>query len=593
MSMFIGLINYLLKPLRGCLWLFILLIMAVIFACVGLGVFAASRASAAPPPSHDIMLVVDQSPSLWNRDGVGSDPGMLRLSAVNLFLTYLGADDSLVRNRVGVIYFGGEARMIVPLTRLDASARTKIQEAIANPTPIPWTNPLAALLLAKSELVENRLPDRQGAIVLLTDGEPVIPNENPNAIAVYKQQITDVVQSLNRQEISFYVVLLENPAADNGSIESVWVPFWKDMTTHTPRGAFFLAQEAQELLDIYHEIVAGVASGEAGPQITSRRVSGQTIVSFTVPKDWSSMTLTAWQNVPEIKIVLYRPDGNPVDLSEANQHYVGDPGQSHENVWRFKHPTPGEWKIEVLGNGLITFWLDSEKMPPTSTPTSTNTPSPTATFTPTPIPTATPTPRPTAAIQSVTSGSRAEFTPYPFPSPLPPSNNRNKMPSLAHPTTKGALLTIAIILVLFSGILLKMRAGFQGQAAPVEGKLIVLQTPKDVLLPHIIDLSGRKQKKVVLAGTKRDADVFLPGWEGTIILGSYEENGEVYITLTVRKGHVIVNTYPVRDKVLNDGDEIALAGYRLRFSHLASARRAWKQRRAPRAKKRFLSSHRA
>ena len=580
MSTLISLIDFFLKPIKGCIWLIVLLIMAVIFACVALGIFAVSRTAATSPKGYDVMLVVDQSPSLWDRDGIGSDPAMLRLSAVNIFLTYLGTDDQQATHRIGVIYFGGNADLIVPLTTLDQETRQDVRTAIADPTPIPWTDPLEALLLAETELANAQSPDRHGAIVLLTDGEPVISDDSPGAMEAYKRHIDETVQSLQKQGISLYIVLLENPAADNSAIESIWAPFWKEMTSKTPRGAFFLAPKAQDLMNIYHEIVVGIAGGQAGPQIATRRVSQREVLLFTIPKGLSSMTITAWKSDPSMTVLFYRPDGQRVELTDQGLHYAGAPGQSHEDVWRFQNPVPGKWKSEIVGDGLVTLWLDTTKASPT--PTATHTTSPTATRTPTPIATSRPTPTYKGVSAPIVATSPT-FTPSPTPTPARSlySNGETSYLPITDPITKGVIITMGIFMIVFSGVFLKTKAGFQSKGVPLEGRLIVLRSPKGSDLPHIIDLSSKGKDDITLGGEGESNDIYLPGWSGNMILKAHEEEGEVYIVLATEKGRVIVNTYPTQQKVLKDGDEIEVGGYRFRFSHLASARRAWRQRRSP------------
>jgi len=585
MSMLVGLIDFLLKPIKGCIWLIVILILAIVFACMILGVFATSQVSAIAP-GYDVMLVVDQSPSLWDKDGVGSDPDMLRLSAVNLFLTYLGADDQQAMHRVGVIYFGGNADLIVPLTTLNQKTRQDIQAVIADPTPIPWTDPLEALLLAETELVKAKAPDRHGAIVLLTDGEPVIPDDSPGGMEAYKSHIDEAVQSLHEQGISLYVILLENPSADNDSISSIWAPFWKEMTSKTPRGAFFLALEAQDLMNIYHEIVVGVAGRQAGPQIATRRVSHRETISFTVPEGLSSMTITAWKSDPDMNVLFYRPDGQRVGLTDQDLHYVGSPGLSHEDVWRFQEPVPGVWESEIVGEGLLTLWMDITKASPTPTPTPTPTVTPTISPTATRTPMSTATPRPTMDAKDVLVPlvvAQPTITPSPTPTRSIYSSEGNSYLPITDPITKGVIITMGIFLVVFSGALLKTKVAFQSAGVPLEGKLIVLEAPEDADLPHIIDLSSGSKVEIALGGDSRGSDIYLSGWNGRMILSAFEKDGEVYVLLVTEKGKVIVNTYPTQQKVLKDGDEIELDGYRFRFSHLASARRAWRQRRRPMA----------
>ncbi|MCX7668520.1 MAG: hypothetical protein N2439_00415 [Anaerolineae bacterium] len=72
------------------------------------------------PPPREIVLVIDHSPSMWDCDGVGTDPQLLRVDAARLFIQYLGAD-SVAMHRLAVLHFGGEVVPVAPLTDLSTS----------------------------------------------------------------------------------------------------------------------------------------------------------------------------------------------------------------------------------------------------------------------------------------------------------------------------------------------------------------------------------------------------------------------------------------------------------------------------------------
>ena len=132
---------------RTCL----LLLLGALFLCLVLcvvAVFLVGRVSAqaVEPLPLDALLLIDHSNSMWDKGGVGSDPDLLRVQAANLFIAYLGVDTARAGSRLGVIHFGGESVLAVPLTLLDSSERRQaIREAIADPQRIDWTDPLEAL----------------------------------------------------------------------------------------------------------------------------------------------------------------------------------------------------------------------------------------------------------------------------------------------------------------------------------------------------------------------------------------------------------------------------------------------------------------
>ncbi|MFQ5436772.1 MAG: hypothetical protein ACE5FD_18100, partial [Anaerolineae bacterium] len=80
-------------------------------------------------------------------------------------------------HRAGVIFFGSTAETAVPLTPLtDSDRRHDLFNRIADPPRMGWTDHLAALALAQSQLANDTVPSRP-AIILLTDGKPEWANE--------------------------------------------------------------------------------------------------------------------------------------------------------------------------------------------------------------------------------------------------------------------------------------------------------------------------------------------------------------------------------------------------------------------------------
>ncbi len=228
------------QRILGCCLAAFLFLLLLALACGAVGWMAASRADAAAPDGFDVMLLLDHSNSMWSLNGLGSDPEMLRVAAANLFLSYLGADDSQRLHRAGVIHFGGVSELVVPLTPLDDANRDAIRQRIAAPIPIPWTDPAAALALAAHELAAASSPGRRQAILLLSDGSPAWANATAAELAAYRQRLQSQMEALGGTGVSVFVVLLASPATDaDPAIQEIWAPFWRQAVALTPRGAFF------------------------------------------------------------------------------------------------------------------------------------------------------------------------------------------------------------------------------------------------------------------------------------------------------------------------------------------------------------------
>ena len=111
------------RSTRGCcLAIFALALLLLLGACVALGWGVAKWTEAAEELGLDVMLVIDQSGSLWELGGVGTDPELLRMEGARLFAAYLGVDGAAAnyRTRCGVF-----RQPAAPDRSLDAADRAR------------------------------------------------------------------------------------------------------------------------------------------------------------------------------------------------------------------------------------------------------------------------------------------------------------------------------------------------------------------------------------------------------------------------------------------------------------------------------------
>ena len=131
-------------------------VLLVLVLLILLLVLAGDRAFGQAPAGDGVMLLIDNSNSMYDLGGVGSDPDLLRIEAARLFTAYLGVDADEADHRLGVIFFGGEAELVVPLTPLrDDIRRAEIADLIAEPERMRWTDPNRALELAYQALFDD------------------------------------------------------------------------------------------------------------------------------------------------------------------------------------------------------------------------------------------------------------------------------------------------------------------------------------------------------------------------------------------------------------------------------------------------------
>jgi uncharacterized protein YegL len=349
---------------RNCL----LVVVGLLLLCLALYVGAVvlvRRANAQEVAYQplDVLLLIDHSDSMWEKGGVGSDPQLLRLDAAGLFISYLGLDAEPGGHRLGVIRFGGESELIVPLTPVaDEAQRAALRAALADPTPMGWTDPLQALELAYQELFlsERSTPDRRPVVVLLTDGKPEIPSlTTAQERAAYIDALRSRVESFRDRACPIFTIALTNEATEaDPEIQTVYRNLWQEIAALTPPGEYREARTAQDLPHAYHAVVAHLSGVEAEAPLLEAEVEGELTRSIPVEEGLARLVLLVFKSDPTITVRLVRPGGALARAEDPDVSHVGS-GGAREEVWSILDPRPGAWRIELSGHGEVLVWRDT------------------------------------------------------------------------------------------------------------------------------------------------------------------------------------------------------------------------------------------
>ena len=205
-------------------------------------------------------------------------------------------DDSRFTHECGVIFFGTEAELIVPLARLnDDQRRQEILALIQSPPRMGWTDQVNALKAAMDQL-DNA--SEQPALVLLTDGKPEWSSQPTlQEQKAYIQELKRIGKELADAEVPISIILLANEATDSDpDIANIWQPLWEEMANATLPGRFYIARQAEDLVDIYHDIVVALTgSRTAGPIIQATVGAGGLRETIPVEANLSRLTLVESQ----------------------------------------------------------------------------------------------------------------------------------------------------------------------------------------------------------------------------------------------------------------------------------------------------------
>ena len=364
-------------------------VLLVLVLLILLLVLAVDRAFGQAPAGDGVMLLIDNSNSMYDLGGVGSDPDLLRIEAARLFTAYLGVDADEADHRLGVIFFGGEAELVVPLTPLrDDIRRAEIADLIAEPERMRWTDPNRALELAYQALFDDpALAAHRPVVILLTDGKPQWSSRpTEEEIAAYVARTRELAARFHERGAAIFVILLANEATEaDAEIARRYRPLWQEITDATPPGRFYQIHSADDLVSVYHDIVVALSGAQTEDPVVEAQVAELLRRPVTLEAGLARVTFVVYKSEPALTVTLLRPDGRRVGPTDPG---VRRAGEGRHEVWAIAEPEPGTWTVLISGHGRVTVWKDYWLAPITPTPL----PSPTVT------PMSTPTPAPHLAV---------------------------------------------------------------------------------------------------------------------------------------------------------------------------------------------------
>lgn len=553
------------RRMVGCLFF----LTVALLLLLALFVWLATPAGATPGDSLAVWLVMDNSNSMFEANGSGTDPQLLRLDAARLFISYLGAEGDTAVHQCGVIFFGTEAEVMVPLTPLtDEQMRMELFARIANPAPIGWTDHVAALRLAYEQAQANQTG--RPAIVLLTDGQPEWDSDPTEAEQIaYLAELETIGEQLHAAAIPLFIILLTNDeTALNPAIAQTWQPIWQRLTAATPSGRFYLARQAEDLMAIYHDTVVALTGAQTAGVMFQETVSGTGMERvITVEPNLGQLTLVIGKTNPEVEATIWMPDGQMLTRTSAGVRYAGQPGVSREEIWSIPTPLAGLWRVQINGTGQVTVWKDYQILPTLSAETPATTPITLTTIIPT-VSRPTSTPLPSATSTSVlTPLLTVGVAISPGETGLPDKSGS----SLNNKPTTGWLWGLPLVLLLV-GLGYQTWHKWLSPPSTVTGAIRVLAGPGASATPSLLELDSLGRREITIGPDSSDFP--LPGATGTIILRSGPRLDGVETLLIQGRGSTFINNEPLSTSQSLTDSALIVIGlapdpvYRLRYENL-------------------------
>lgn len=270
-----------------------------------------------------VILVVDNSGSMKS-----SDPQNLRCAAVQMFISLLDEEDA-----VGIVQFSTESRQVTDgMTSLEGNRDEllhKVQPCIAD----GFTDIKAALEDARQMLLVH--VENAPSVVLLTDGEPEIPNPHVG----YEQEVLDLARSLG---MPIYAIALTSAADLN---------FLSRLTMGTG-GYVIPANESTDLLDAYLQVLGTIKDRTVigdGYAVSPGETQIEIDPALSAYVEKASFVISHPGNVTAR---LVAPDGHIVTPDDPQVTFasLADPRFMAVTI---VHPAGGTWVFEMEGYGNV------------------------------------------------------------------------------------------------------------------------------------------------------------------------------------------------------------------------------------------------
>lgn len=245
-----------------------------LLALLAAGLLMTPAVAAQETNQLDLMIVVDNSTSMCCPP-IQNDADEDRIQFARLFVNLLGVDQLETDYRLGFVFFGTDANLIAPLSPIAGDAeRDALLTAVGSDEKAPnmgWTDVSQALEVARDELNRNGRPGARQAVVLLTDGEPRLPEWPSEGFeaeqSAYMAALRTYIQNDWGDDIPLFTVAFSEEAFRQDPDNQVYKNLFEELAVITGAPADVGYQEAvtdDDLGAVYFNIVRSLLGLETG-----------------------------------------------------------------------------------------------------------------------------------------------------------------------------------------------------------------------------------------------------------------------------------------------------------------------------------------
>lgn len=266
----------------------------------------------------DAVLILDSSGSM-----LLTDPRRLRDEGAKLFVEFLKPED-----RLAVIEFSGEARLVRPLTPMGGGEAERVGRLIGQIKTVgEYTNLLAPLKLGESILQQSPRPDASRIMIMLSDGK-MDPDPKKAAPSQLSNELINIlIPELKAKDVRVYTLsfsdqadaaLLSQIAAGTGAVHR-------------------FAPTADQLHQNFAELFVAAKKPQMLP-ISSK--------GFRIDPDVEEATFYI-NRQGEKEVSLLSPSGRKLAVDASGEGTKWFRGTEFD-VITIERPEPGQWEIQGL-----------------------------------------------------------------------------------------------------------------------------------------------------------------------------------------------------------------------------------------------------
>lgn len=283
----------------------------------------------------DIVLLVDSSES--TRD---SDPEGLRTRASKFLLDYvLAAGESIgLNHRFAFANFNTD---IIDSRALDLFT----QEALRNALVLHnegYTDFIPALRFARNELLTNGVEVHNQAVILFTDGQPELLDNDGSPIQVdldaYYQELGQLLKQMQEAGIQVFVVA----TGDTQDNQRRWTS-----SGRVPVANYRSIDSTTNLSEVYHNFLANLLGLQTAE---TKNLQESEIFAVDLPPYLEQVVFSIVKEDVGSVVTLREPSGARVPATS------GDPNDLHE-IYTKSEPNPGIYTIGI-DDGDAQVWVD-------------------------------------------------------------------------------------------------------------------------------------------------------------------------------------------------------------------------------------------